>query len=136
MSGVRSRLRHLPPAMLASGVLLVLAVPVGALLAGVAGAVGSAAGVCLVVVSYVISGLSVAWADAVNPRLVLPLGLLTYALKFTVLGFVMAALARTGWAGLVPMGVTVIVAVVVWTGTHLWWTLRAPNPYDGLVKQR
>jgi len=104
-------------------------VPAGAVLSGAPGALGALAGVGLVVVSYVISGLSVAWADSINPRLVLPIGLLTYALKFILFGIAMAAVARTGWPGLVPMGVTVLVAVVVWTGTHLWWTLRAPDPY-------
>jgi hypothetical protein len=131
-----SRLQHLPPALLASAALLAVAVPAGLLLRGGAGALGALAGVLLVVVSYVVSGLSVAWADVVNPRLVLPLGLLTYAVKFTVFGVVMAVLSRTGWTGLAPMGVTVVVAVVVWTGTHLWWTLRAPNPYLSLVKDR
>ncbi len=133
---MKSRLRHLPPAMLASALLLVVAVPAGALLRGPAGAWGAAAGVALVVVSYVISGLSVAWADLVNPRLVMVVGLLTYALKFILFGIALAALARAGWPGLAPMGVTVIVAVVVWTGTHMWWTLRAPNPYLSLVRDR
>ena len=126
---VRLRLPYLRTTLLASAVLLVVAVPVAAVVAGGAGALGVAAGVVLVVVSYLVSGLSVAWADAVNPRLVLPFGLGTYATKIVVLGVVMWVIASTGWSGLTPMGVAIIAAVVVWTAAHLTWAVRSPLPY-------
>ena len=81
---MRKRLRHLPSGLIATAVLLVVGVPVGALLRGGAGAAGAAAGVCLVAVSYVIGSVVIAWADSLDPRLVLPAGLMTYVLKFTL----------------------------------------------------
>jgi hypothetical protein len=129
VSLIRERLPYLRVTLLASAALLLVAIPVAAALRGAGGAAGAVAGVALVVVSYLISGVSVVWADAVNPRLILPVGLLTYAVKIVVLGVVMASVAATGWTGLEPMGVTVIAAVVVWTGTHLIWAVRSPLPY-------
>lgn len=115
--------------MLASAALLPVAVLLATVARGTAGAAGAIAGVALVVVSYLISGVSVAWADSVNPRLIMPVGLMTYAVKVVILGVVMAAIAATGWSGLGPMGATIIAAVFVWTGAHLVWAVRAPLPY-------
>lgn len=126
---MRRRLPYLRVTLLASLALLLVAAPVAGVIRGVVGAAGAVAGVALVVVSYLISGVSVAWADAIHPRLIMPVGLLTYAVKIVVLGVVMAAVAATGWAGLGPMGVTIIAAVVVWTGAHLVWAVRSPLPY-------
>nr|MDT0662889.1 hypothetical protein [Micromonospora sp. DSM 115978] len=126
---IRRRLPYLRATLPASAVLLVVGVLVGGLLRGFPGAAGAAAGVALVTVSYLISGLSVAWADAVHPRLIMSVGLLTYVVKIVILGVVMAGVAATDWAGLAPMGVAIIVAVLVWTAFHLAWVLRAPLPY-------
>jgi hypothetical protein len=107
----------------------VVAVAVGAVLAGTDGAGGAALGVGLVVASYLISSLVVAWADSVDPRLVLPVGLATYAVKVLFLGVAMSALSATGWAGLTSMAVALMAAVLVWTGAQVWWTWRARIPY-------
>jgi ATP synthase protein I len=115
--------------LLASAVLLVVGVPVGGVLAGGAGAAGVAAGVGLVVFSYLVSSLVVAWVDLVARHLLLVVGLLTYVVKFAVFGAAMYSVWQTGWAGLVAMGIAVIVATVVWTGTQLWWILTAKIPY-------
>jgi ATP synthase protein I len=123
-----SRLPYLRATLTASAALLLVAVPVGGLLRGGTGAAGAAAGIALVVVSYLISGVSVAWADAVNPRLIMSVGLVTYATKIVVLGVAMAVIAATGWAGLAPMGASTIAAVIVWTVTHLVWAVRSPLP--------
>jgi len=114
--------------MSASGVLLVPAVGLGVLLRGTAGAVGAAAGVALVVLSYLVSGVSVAWADAVHPRMIMSVGLVTYAIKIVLLGVVMSAIAATGWPGLGPMGAAIVAAVVVWTVAHVIWAVRVPLP--------
>jgi ATP synthase protein I len=126
---IRRRLPYLRAALPAAAVLLTLAVPAGAVARGAAGAAGAAAGVALVVLSFLVSGFSVAWADAVHPRLIMPVGLVTYVTKIVVLGVVMWLVAATGWAGLAPMGVAIIAGVVVWTGAHLLWAVRAPLPY-------
>lgn len=125
---IRARLPYLRLPLLACAVLAAVAVPTAAVLRGPTGAAGVAAGIGLVIVSYLISGVSVAWADAVNPRMIMSVGLVTYATKIVVLGVVMAAVAATGWSGLPDMGVAIIAAVVVWTGAHLAWALRSPLP--------
>lgn len=126
---IRARLPYLRLPLLACAVLAAVAVPVAAVLHGATGGAGVAAGIALVVVSYLISGVSVAWADAVHPKLIMSVGLITYATKIVILGVVMAAVAATGWDGLLDMGVAIIAAVVVWTGAHLAWALRSPLPY-------
>ncbi|MFC0096643.1 hypothetical protein ACFFKH_03785 [Micromonospora marina] len=128
LGAIRARLTHLRLPLLACAALAVVGVPVAALLRGPTGAAGFAAGVALVIVSYLISSLSVAWADAVHPRMIMSVGLVTYATKIVILGVVMAAVAATGWPGLPAMGVAIIAAVVVWTGAHLTWAMRSPLP--------
>ncbi|MEU4777913.1 hypothetical protein [Micromonospora sp. NPDC023633] len=125
---IRARLPHLRLPLLACAVLALVAVPTAAVLRGGTGAAGVAAGIALVIASYLVSGVSVAWADAVNPRMIMSVGLVTYATKIVVLGVAMAAVAATGWRGLPDMGVAIIAAVVVWTGAHLTWALRTPLP--------
>jgi len=126
---VRKRLPHLRIGLAASAVLLALGLILGALIDGAAGAGGAAAGVVLVAASYVISSVALAWADLVNPRLVMPVGLGTYVTKFMLIGLVMAAIAATGWAGLPAMGVAVIVSALGWTVAQAAWVWRARIPY-------
>jgi hypothetical protein len=126
---MRKRLRHLPSGLIASAVLLVVGVVVGALLRGGAGALGAAAGVGLVAASYVIGSVVIAWADSIDPKLVMPVGLTTYVLKFTLIGIVMAAIAASGWAGLRPMGVAVLGTALGWIVAQSWWTWHARIAY-------
>jgi hypothetical protein len=126
---MRKRLRHLPASLVAAAVLLVVAVPLGWVARGGAGAAGVLAGVALVAFSYLVSSLVVAWVDLVNRAMLLPIVLLTYVLKFTLFGLVMWRVSNTAWRGLQVMGVAVIVATIVWTGAQMWWTLRAKIPY-------
>ena len=126
---MRKRLRHLPTSLVATAVLVAVGVPVAWLAAGGAVAAGVLAGVVLVAVSYLVSSLVVAWVDLVDRGLLLPVVLLTYVLKFAIFGVVMWRIAVTGWTGLPAMGVAVIVATSVWTGTQFWWILRAKIPY-------
>lgn len=117
------RLAHLPVVLSATGALLLVAAVAGWLAGGAAAAAGAAAGVALVAGSYLLTTLLVAWADSVEVRLVLPVGLTTYLVKFTAIGVAMAAVVATGWDGLPALGVGVVAAVVVWTGSHIWWIL-------------
>jgi hypothetical protein len=126
------RLRHLPILLAVSAALAVLAALVGGLTAGGAGAAGAAIGVGMVTVSYTLSTLVIAWADAISPQLVLPFGLAVYAAKFSLFGVSMAAAAATGWAGLVPLGVGVVIGVIGWTAAQIWWivTVHAPRQLE------
>ncbi len=127
--GLRGRLRHLPSGLRASAVLLAVGLVAGAVWGGVAGAGGAALGVALVAASFAGSSVVIAWADSVNPQLILPVGLMTYVVKFTVIGFACAALAATGWSGLPAFGVSVIAATLTWVTAQAWWTWHAKIPY-------
>lgn len=126
---MRKRLRHLPASLAAAAALLAVVTPLGWRLGGPAAALGALAGVALVAVSYLVSSLVVAWVDLVDRSLLLPVVLLTYVLKFAAFGVVMWRVSSIGWPGLFSMGLTVIVATVVWTGAQLWWTMTANIPY-------
>mgnify|MGYP000710228301 FL=1 len=126
---MRSRLRHLPVPSMASAVLLVVLAGVGGWLDGVPGAVGAVVGVALVAASYVASSLALAWADSVHPRMVLSVGLLTYSLKFALLGVAVFAVAASDWPGQRMLAVAIIVATVGWITAQVWWTFRARIPY-------
>jgi hypothetical protein len=126
---LRPRLRHLPMPLLAMAALAVVATLVGGLARGGTGALGAAAGVVLVAASYTASSAVLAWADGVNPRLVLPVGLVTYAVKFLLLGLLMLAVAATGWDGLRPMGFAIVAAALTWSVAQAAWTWRAKIPY-------
>jgi hypothetical protein len=118
---LRWRLQHMPALLIASAVLIVGSALVGLLVAGASGAAGAAAGVALVSLSYTLSTLVIAKADQINPKLILPWGMGTYIAKFSLIGFAMTAVVESGWDGLVPFGWGVIVGVVGWSATHIWW---------------
>ncbi|MFG2048082.1 hypothetical protein ACGFIW_11715 [Micromonospora sp. NPDC048935] len=128
----RWRLRHLPVLLGASAALAVVAAVVGGVTDGATAALGAAAGVGVTVLSYTLTTVVLAWADQINPQLLLPLGLGLYAVKFTLLGVVMVAVASAGWAGLIPLCLGIVAGVAVWTAVHIWWltTVHARRPRD------
>ncbi|TDC35385.1 hypothetical protein E1211_15880 [Micromonospora sp. 15K316] len=126
------RLRHLPVLLIASVLLAGVAAVVGGLTGGADAALGAAAGVAVTVISYSLTTVVLAWADARNTQLVLPFGLALYVAKFTVIGAVMVGVASTGWPGLIPMCLGIAAGVAVWTGVHIWWltTVHARRARD------
>jgi hypothetical protein len=123
------RLRHLPSGLLASAALLAIGLVAGWLAQGPSAAGGAAAGIGLVAASYTVSSVIIAWADSVDPRLIMPVGLLTYVVKFAVIGVVMWIIAGTGWAGLPAMGIGIMATALGWTTAQAVWTWRARIPY-------
>ncbi|MFR9779674.1 hypothetical protein ACL02O_26920 [Micromonospora sp. MS34] len=115
------RLRHLPVLLLATAVLGAVAALVGGVTRGADGALGAAAGVAVTALSYTVTTVVLAWADARDPQLVLPFGVGLYTAKMTLLGGVMVLVASTGWPGLIPLCLGIAAGVVVWTGVHVWW---------------
>jgi hypothetical protein len=126
---IRRRLNHLPAGLVGCAVAFVGALVVGGVTRGTPGALGAGVGVLGVAVSYVISGLAVAWADSVNPQLVMPVGLATYVIKIVLLGAVLIALS--GWDGAArsPLAFGILAGVIAWTAAHLWWITHARIPY-------
>jgi len=127
--GVVGRMTHLPVGLKTSAVIFVLTVAGGAVFGGLTGALGAAAGVGIVVASFTVSSLVIAWADSVHPTLVLPVGMVTYIFKFTAIGFAMAAVVASGWDGLTALGVGVAVATIGWASAQAWWVWHARIPY-------
>jgi hypothetical protein len=126
---VTQRLRHLPTTLGVTGVVLLVAVVVAWLVGGLTPALGAVAGVGLVLVSHLVSNLVVAWVDMVARHMLLPVVLMTYALKFAVFGVVLYRVDQAEWAGLKALGVTVIAATIAWIGAQLYWILHAKIYY-------
>ncbi|MEV4638749.1 hypothetical protein AB0J80_15495 [Actinoplanes sp. NPDC049548] len=123
----RWRVAHLPFLTAFSVALMMCAASVGYLVIGPPAAVGAAAGVALVTVSYTMSTLVLAWADTVRPALLMPLGLLTYVIKYSLLGVILAFVISSEWPGRVALGWGVITGVVGWTAVQIWWVARSSH---------
>jgi hypothetical protein len=120
----RWRVAHLPFLTSASIALLLWAASVGFLVGGAPIALAAAAGVAITTVSYTMSTLVIAWADTVRPALVMPLGLLTYVVKYTLLGVILVFSVTSDWPGKAALGWGVVAGVVVWTGLQIWWVVH------------
>lgn len=129
MNPVTSRTRHLRLTVGVSAIVLLVGAVVGFLAAGGVGALGVVAGVALVTVSYVASTLAIAWADSVNPRLVMGVGMGMYITKFSLFGLLLLAVSGTEWAGKIPMAMGIVAGVIAWTGAQIWWTVHHAHPY-------
>jgi hypothetical protein len=115
----------LKPAMITTGVAGVIAAIVGAVLQGAAGAIGAAAGMALVMASYGVSTLIIAWVDRVNRSMLMIVGMATYAVKFALLFALVGWVATQGWIGTKAMGFGVLAGVLIWTTVQVWWTAKA-----------
>lgn len=120
----RWRVEHLPFLTAASIALLLCAASVGFFAGGSAAALGAAAGVALTTVSFTMSTLVIAWADTVRPALLMPLGLLVYVVKYSLLGVILAYVISSEWAGRTAMGWGVVAGVLGWTSVQIWWVAR------------
>ena len=117
----RWRVAHLPFLTAVSVAVLLCAASIGYLAGGPQLALGAAAGVAITTVSYTLSTLVIAWADTVRPALVMPLGLATYVIKYSLLGVILAFTVTSEWPGRVALGWGVVAGVVVWTAVQGWW---------------
>lgn len=108
------RLHQLWLPLICTSVVLLAATVVAGFIRGVPQAAGMFAGIGVVAASYAVTMLVLAWADSVKSSWVLPLGVLTYVVKFTVIGAVLASVAAAGWEGLPAMGLGVIIGLLTW----------------------
>jgi len=120
----RWRVEHLPFLTAFSIALMICAASVGFFAGGASTAAGAAAGVAIVTVSFTMSTLVFAWADTVRPALLMPLGMLTYVTKYTLLGVIMAFVISSEWPGRAAMGWGVVAGVLGWTSVQIWWVAR------------
>lgn len=126
---MRKRLQHLPTALVAMGVLLVVVAPLAGWRDGATGALGALAGVALVTLSYTVSSLIIAAIDLRARHLLVPVAMSTYILKFSIIGVVMWIVAGADWGGLPWLGVLVIAGTLVWVAAQAAWVWRAKIPY-------
>jgi hypothetical protein len=129
VGAVTRRVRYLPVALGVSAGLAAVGAALGGWSVGPDGALGAVAGVTLVAVSYTATTLAVAWADSVNPRMVLGVGLGMYVTKFSLFGLMMVAVDAADWGGMTAMSVGIAVAIVAWLTAQIWWTVRNSHPY-------
>jgi hypothetical protein len=120
----RWRVEHLPFLTAFSVALMICAASVGFFVGGAPAALGAAAGVAVVTVSFTMSTLVLAWADTVRPALVMPLGLLTYVVKYSLLGVIMMFVISSDWPGRLAMGWGIVAGVLGWTAVQVWWVYR------------
>jgi hypothetical protein len=120
----RWKVEHLGFLTAVSFALLTCAASVGFLVSGPTAALAAAGGVLIVAVSHTLTTLVVAWADTVRPALVLPLGMLTYVVKYSLFGIILAVGVSSDWSGKTALGLGVVAGVVVWTGVQAWWVTR------------
>jgi len=117
----RWRIEHMPMVLAAGFALVLCAASAGYVMDGPTAALGAAAGVFVVAVGYSMSTLAVGWADAVNPALVLPIGMAAYVIKYLLVALIMLVVAGNGWAGGVPMAWGIAAGAVVLTAVQVWW---------------
>ena len=120
----RWRVEHLPFLTAFSVALMICAASVGFFVGGAQFAVGAAAGVGIVTVSFTMSTLVLAWADTVRPALLMPLGLLTYVVKYSLLGVIMVFVISSQWPGKTALGWGIVAGVLGWTAVQIWWVAR------------
>jgi hypothetical protein len=121
------RLRHLPLMLAASAAMALVAAAVGFWLAGAAGA-AAAVGVAVATLSFTASTLVIAYADRLDPRLVLPFGLGMYIAKITLIGGLALAVAQSGWPGFLPMMWGIAAGVLAWGAAQIWWIAAVHVP--------
>ena len=124
----RWRVAHLPFLSAVSFALLLCASSAGFFAGGAPSALGAAAGVLIVTVSFTMSTLVIAWADTVRPAMLMPLALFTYVLKYGALGVVLAFGVSVDWAGKNALGWGIVAGVVVWTAVQAWWFHKVSRP--------
>jgi hypothetical protein len=124
----RWRVAHLPFLTAISVALLLCAASAGFFAGGAPSALGGAAGVLIVTVSFTMSTLVIAWADTVRPALLMPLALLTYVFKYGALGVVLAFGVSSDWPGKDALGWGIVAGVVVWTAVQAWWFHKVSRP--------
>jgi hypothetical protein len=133
---VRKRLIHLRPTLIASAVTLVLAAVAGLIGGGAVSAWGAVAGVGLVIFSYTISSVIIAYTDLHARPMLLPVGLATYLIKFTAFGGLLYVVNESKWDGAIPMAGGIIAGTVVWVTTQAVWVYRSRIPYVDLTEAR
>ena len=97
-----------------------VAIGIGALVSGTAGATSVGFGIALVAANLLIAAAALGWAARTSMAMLLGVSLFGYLFRMTVITVVVLLVKDQSWVELVPLGITIIV-------THLgllFWELR------------
>jgi len=117
----RWRIEHLPFVLAAGFALVLCAASAGFFLGGPTAALGAAAGAFVVTIGVSLTTLVIAWADAIRPALVMPVGLGVYVIKYSLIVFLMIGVGYSQWSGGRAMAWSIAASAVVLTGVQVWW---------------
>lgn len=119
---------------LGTGVAAVLGAAVGgAVVAGVVAgsphAKGYVLGCAIVLFFFSMSSLTITWADIVNRKNVLSVGIATYLLKLTLVGLLVFTMADRDWPGFVGALWGIVVATSAWMIAQIIWAFRTARAH-------
>ena len=123
----RWRIEHLPFTLAVGFALVFFAASAGFFAGGTTAAIGAAGGMLVVTLGVNITTLAIAWADAIRPALVMPVGLAAYVVKFALIAALMMVVLENGWAGGMAMALSMAAGAVLLTAVQVWWLLRLAN---------
>ena len=115
----------LRPALWSTPVAGLVSLVVAVLLAGVDGAVGALAGTALVIGCCWLNVAVMRWTAAAQPVVVMAAGIAGYCTKFLILLGLLIVLRGTDLFDMRAFGLSVLVAVSVWTLAELFGFVRA-----------
>jgi hypothetical protein len=121
------RIEHLSMISAIGVALALCAGSIGFLIDGPDSGMGVAGGVFIVTVGFTISTLAIAWADVIQPALVLPVGLTAYVIKYALIAFVLVSAGASGWGGARPMAYGIAFGAVVLSAVQVWFVTRLAN---------
>jgi ATP synthase protein I len=102
---------------------------ISALTGGGKGALGALLGTALVAIFFAISVVAVARAARISPQAMMITALSTYLVKILLLLFFVVRFANTTVFSARLFGLSALVAILVWSGSQVVWSLRLKTPY-------
>jgi ATP synthase protein I len=102
---------------------------ISTLTGGGKGALGALLGTALVAIFFAISVVAVARAAKISPQAMMITALSTYLIKILLLLFFVVRFANTTAFSARLFGLSALVAILVWSGSQVVWSLRLKTPY-------
>jgi ATP synthase protein I len=121
--------RILRGAAIPTGIVGLVAIAAGLVLAGARGALGSAIGVAVVLVFFTLGLLVVSYVTKISQQLMLMAGLLSFLIKFVAVFALIAAFRGVTLWSAHAFGWTVITLTIAWLAAETNATINAKTPY-------
>lgn len=114
---------HLRNSLVATGVLMVVGVPLAGVVADSRSALGVAVGLLIVAVFFSIGAWAVMKAGSIDDRLTLPAALGSYVVKIGLLGIVLVTIPLSGPINVRAMALAVLVGTLTWTAMQIHYVM-------------